>query len=237
MNHMTRTHVGDIVDESTRALLVAVERVTCIDSTCCGFRRSGSRKCNRCNQTTSTRPPAVGDIMPGTGTSGTPLGAQNADSDTATPTTSTDSTDVDTQHDLPRRTLPRDFVRRIRVLLAHTLLRIPKSCRLRMLCITVFCWLGLAFGSPLYSSLEKGRSKLLLASVTERTAAADEVARRLDLWENDQLEALLQRVEQQVITMRRGRTRKGKQAPLQAGRRGNKNKLNDRGGSLPQSHL
>lgn len=63
MNHMTRTHAGD--DESTRALLVAVERVTCIDSTCCGFRRSGARTCNRCNQTTSTRPPAVGEIMLG----------------------------------------------------------------------------------------------------------------------------------------------------------------------------
>ena len=65
MRHFTTQHTGTQVDEPTRALLVAVERVTCTDSTCGGFRRAGARTCNKCSQPTPARPPAVGDCIMG----------------------------------------------------------------------------------------------------------------------------------------------------------------------------
>ena len=46
---------------------------------------------------------------------------------------------------------------------------------------------------------------MLLGAVPQGVAAADEVSKRLDLWEAGQLEALLQRLEQQKIVMLKGR--------------------------------
>ena len=191
-----------------RGLLVAVERVTCVDNTCCGFRRSGARTCNRCSRPTNTRPPAIGDTL--AGPAGTPLGSQATGGDGDASTNAAASPDLETQHDLPRIALPADFVRRVRTLSSHTLLHIPKSCRFRMLTITVTCWLGMAVGSAAHTTAEEGRSKLLLASVPQGSAAADEVAKRLELWESGQLESLLQRIEQQTIVIHRNRSRGNK---------------------------
>ena len=74
-----------------------------------------------------------------------------------------------------------------------------------MLKVTQPCWRGLALGSASLATAEEGRSKMLLGAVPQGVAAADEVSKRLDLWEAGQLEALLQRLEQQKIVMLKGR--------------------------------
>ena len=56
--------------------------------------------------------------------------------------------------------LPPDLTQRVRLLLANTLLHIPYSCR-RMIAATAQCWQD----SDGFSTLEEGRSKLLLTPV------------------------------------------------------------------------
>ena len=57
MRHFTTPHAGTQVDEPTRALLVAVERVTCTDPACGGFRRAGARTLQQVLPTHSCSPP------------------------------------------------------------------------------------------------------------------------------------------------------------------------------------
>ena len=92
-----------------------------------------------------------------------------------------------------------------------------------MLAITAACWLGMAVGSAPHTTAEEGRSKLLLASVPQGSTAADEVAKRLDLWENGSLETLVQRIEQQAIVNQRNRSR-GSKGAAKAAARGKKAK-------------
>ena len=63
---------------------------------------------------------------------------------------------------------------------------------------------------------EEGRSKFLLASKVQGCAAADEVAKRLDLWEANQLEAIRQQIEQQIIVIMLTRKRGTKGGTLRA---------------------
>ena len=114
MNHFTRMHAGETVDEPTRALLTAVDRVTCTSDICGGFRRAGARSCNRCAQPTDARPPAVGDLLPVP--RGSTLGAPAAQADDDGSAGQDTTAETGGQHDLPRITLPSNFVRRVRSL-------------------------------------------------------------------------------------------------------------------------
>ena len=128
MRHIGCAHAGCVVDENTRALLVAIERVTCANPACRGFRRAGTRTCNRCLQGTDVRPPQVGDIIPGPASSFVHAPDQPA---ADTPVVSNVSQDSDAA--VEPLSLPSDFSQRVRKLPCHTLLHIPISCRLRML--------------------------------------------------------------------------------------------------------
>ena len=63
MRHTTHEHVNSPVDEATRALFAEIERVTCADVTCGGWRRVGARTCNRCDQPTPAQSFASGSII------------------------------------------------------------------------------------------------------------------------------------------------------------------------------
>ena len=206
MRHITTMHGGEVVDQPTRDLLVAIERVTCVDSRCGGFRRVGARCCNKCSQPTHVRPPQIGDVIPG------PLSVlPNIDPlmDTSSSTAEA-STPVARDAELA---LPSDFCDRVRKLPSNTLLHILKSCRMRLLQVTEKCLVNTALNSPSYALAEEGRSKLLLGAVPEGTAAADEVAARLDLWENSEFDSLLRRAEQQLIVISRRRAARGNHLP------------------------
>ena len=191
-----------VVDENTRALLVAIERVTCANPACRGFRRAGTRTCNRCLQGTDVRPPRIGDIIPG------PASAYGHTSDQPAVDASAPSTVPEhTASAFEALALPGDFSRRVRKLPCHTLLHIPISCRVRVLNIMENTLQGISAGSNTHALAEEGRSKLLLGAVPEGTSAADEVSARLRLWESGSFEALLRRADQQVIVSRRLRAR------------------------------
>ena len=201
MRHFTSAHAGQQVDEPMRALLVAVERATCTNSRCGGLRRVGARACNRCSQPTAARPPQVGDIIAGAASTlvSQPSSHESSQGDARAP--------LSPNADIIPLSLPDDFSQRVRALPSHTLLHVPKSCRLRALNVADSCWTGMALGSPSHAIAEEGRSKLVLGAIPQGTAAADEVDARLTLWEAGRLEELLQRAEQQQIVMKRGRRR------------------------------
>ena len=201
MRHITATHAGQTVDEPMRALLGAVERVTCIDTACGGFRRVGARACNRCSQPSQVRPPRVGDVIPG------PASALSTGPPTDGPSQAITEATQQAAHQTELH-LPQEFTTRVQRLPSHTLLHIPKSLRLRLLRITTECLNGAAQGSPSYAAAEEGRSKLLLGSIPRGMSAADEVSARVDLWEARQFEALPQRVEQHTIIARKAATTK-----------------------------
>ena len=157
MRHITLHHTGSVVDEDTCALFVAIERTTCSTPSCGGLRRSGARVCNRCGQATPARPPAVGDIIMEPPSAPTAAdGVAGAEDGTAAPLPGA-------RVELPQLQLPTNFTQRIRLLPANTWLRIPSSCRLRMIAATAQCWQGMVRGSDDLALLEEGRSKLLLA--------------------------------------------------------------------------
>ena len=66
----------------------------------------------------------------------------------------------------------------------------------------------MAQGSNEYSMLEEGRSKLMLALVPPRMGTADEVAKRLTLWEERRFEDQLRRAEERLLTNRKAGKRK-----------------------------
>ena len=203
MRHVTTVHAGAVIDGDMCATLVAMQRCTCTDSTCGGFRRIGARTCNRCQQATAARPPAVGDIIAG------PLGAAEPaanDADEATSSSAPRPQPVGGSPDVS--TLPRDFTTRVERLSFNTIIHTPKSCRMRLLRIAQECFDGIADGSAYWSLLEEGRSKLLLAPLAEGASAPEEVAERSALWESGSLEVLLQRIEQQLIISNKTRHRK-----------------------------
>ena len=111
--------------------------------------------------------------------------------------------------DLPLVDLPVDFTQRIRALPSSTILHVPASCRLRMICVVARCWNGMAQGRDDYAQLEEGRSKLLLSTVPQGLSVATEVQKRLTLWEEQNFETLLQRAEEQLLLKRKaGKRRK-----------------------------
>ena len=149
MRHIMHQHAGSLVDESTRSLFTAIERVTCTSLACGGLRRMGARVCNRCGQASQARPPQVGDVIMG------PFGAPANSEDTAmvdVDVTATPSLTVD----LPAIDLPLDYTQRIRVLPSSTILHVPASCRLRMISAVAHCWNGMAQGRDDYAQLEEG---------------------------------------------------------------------------------
>ena len=97
-----------------------------------------------------------------------------------------------------------------------------------MIAIVARCWSGLAEGTDEYALVEEGRSKLLLASVPGGTAAADEVSKRIELWERSEFEALLQRCEQQELLNQNHRKRKRQRRPRAT---------HGSSGRLPRGHI
>ena len=119
MRHITHHHTGWVMDEDTRALFMAIERVTCSTPSFGGLPRSGARVCNRCGQATQARHRAVGDIGMG------PLGAPGAAAGVAGAEDGTAAPMPGSRVEFPQLQLPTNFTQRIRQLLANTLLHIP----------------------------------------------------------------------------------------------------------------
>ena len=120
MRHITHHHTCSVVDEDTRVLFVAIERVTRSTPCCGGLRRS----------------PVVGDIIVGL------LGAPTAAAGVAGVEDGTAAPIPGARVELLQLHLPTD-TQRIRLLPANTLLHIPSSCRLRMIAATAQCWQGM----------------------------------------------------------------------------------------------
>ena len=120
MRHLTSRHAGAVVDEEMVALLRALDRGVCSDNLCQGFRRVGTRQCNRCGATTRLRPPKQGDIIqgpPGTSTmasqmAGAPAVSQDvpatpaADQDVSLPQDFSSGIRTNQQHQTPWYTSP-----------------------------------------------------------------------------------------------------------------------------------
>jgi hypothetical protein len=205
MKHITCCHAGELIDEPLRQLLVAVERVTCTDVHCGGFRRMGSRNCNRCDQATTVRPPQIGDTI--MGPASTIPGHNVRDHDEGSAAAARDTGEGASSTRIDALILPGDFSARVQGLSPHTMVHIPKSSRKRILDITAKLWHGMALGSDTHALAEEGRSKLLLSSIPQGGSAADEVSARLSLWEQGNFESLVQRIEQQRIVMNKSKGR------------------------------
>ena len=159
-------------------------------------------------------PPQVGDVIMG------PLGAPANSEDTAmvdVDTTATPSLTVD----LPAVDLPQDYTQRIRALPSSTILHVPASCQLRTISAVAQCWNGMAQGRDDYAQLE-GRSKLLLSPVPQGLSAATEVLKRLTLWEERRFDALLQRIEEQLLLKRTTGKRRKNAGPTDPSARGDR---------------
>ena len=63
MKHITHQHAGSTVEESTCAVFVAIERVTCSTPSCGSLQRAGARVCNRCGQASTALPSVIGDVI------------------------------------------------------------------------------------------------------------------------------------------------------------------------------
>ena len=179
-----------------------IERVTCSTPSCGRLRRSGVRVCNPCGQATPARPPAVGDIIMA------PLGAPTGATGVAGVEHGTAAPIPSARVEPPQLPPPTHFTQTIRLLPANTLLHILSSCRLRMIAATAQCWQGMARDSDDFAPLEKGRSKLLLASLPPGLGIATEVAKRLTLSEGSRFEDLLRRAEEQLLVLRKAGKRK-----------------------------
>ena len=179
--HITVMHHGQALDGAMRDTLIAIQRCTCTDPICGGFRRVGQDKCNRCRQRTAVRTPAVGDVIAGVLTAG--LG--HSDMQTATQDSSEltrevhDDTSATQATDIP--SIPASFSSRIRNLSCNTIVHLPLSLRLQLLRITKQCWDGIADGSDIWAMLEEGRSKLIAAPIPEGMSTTDEVSQRATL--------------------------------------------------------
>ena len=201
MRHLTATHSGREIDEPMRITLRAMQRAICVDPSCGGLRPIGQRTCNRCRQTSHCRPPVVGDIIAGSTSVPQP---QEADSPAGEPaSTMSDNTQSNENRDSePVQgpiTLPDDFSMRVRRLSHNSCVHIPLSCRLRLVRITRQCWNRCADGSTAWALLEEGRTKLILGSIPEGMAVAEEVKERIAMWEGGNFANLLNRAEQQRI--------------------------------------
>ena len=209
------------MDEPMRHTLHTMQCSICTDNVCGGLRPLGQRRCNRCGLDTPCRPPVVGDIIAGGATAmpQAPDGAQlqggNAAADPDAQQQHTDNCPV-----VAAPALPATFTARVRRLSHNTALHVPLSCRLRLLRITRQCWNRCADGDATWAALEEARSKLILGSVPQGMAVADEVAARMALWEAGEFTQLLDRMEQQRILIDRTRVRRQPQGVEDPDRRG-----------------
>jgi hypothetical protein len=191
MRHITRSHQGTTLTEGAASTLRLLERGVCCNSACGGFRRLGVRQCNRCGQSTSVRPPAAGDVVPGTlGTRG--AASQSQQSTQAPPPSQHQPSQSDVQ-------LPADFTRRVRALPPQTLVHTPVAARARCAKVWAECLEGLNEGLPGWSASEEARPKLLLMECVPGAHFQTELSRRLRLWEDRDFEGLLSSLEAQRV--------------------------------------
>ena len=233
MRHLTTKHAQREIDAPMRATLVALQRCVCTDVACGGFRPVGARRCNRCGVDTRARPPAEGDRIAGPVRPGVELhgdgaiGSVDANAD-AQDALNSDTAGTRTTHaDDPVAdpiVLPQDWVNRLHRLSSNSLIHVPASKRVPMCLITRQCWNRLADGCAVFSRLEQGRSKLLLAPIPEGLEPAHEVGQRIDLWIRGRFCELLQRIEEQMIIINRIRRKKQNTRQIDRGRRGRKAK-------------
>ena len=90
-----------------------------------------------------------------------------------------------------------DFAQRVRRLPSHSLVHIPVAAREKICRATQDVWAGMAAGLPGWTSIEEGRTKLLLG-ILSGTHVPQEVLRRADLSIRRSYEELLSRVELQM---------------------------------------
>ena len=148
MRHLTSRHVGSVIDQDMVLLLRALDRGVCSDRLCGGFRRVGSRQCNRCSATTRLRPPQVGDVVqgpPGAAVQGTQATDHSQGVSHATLPQTQTMEDV---------ALPNDFTNRVRRLPPNTLVHIPVASRAKMASLTAECLEGMAANKAGWRLLE-----------------------------------------------------------------------------------
>ena len=93
--------------------------------------------------------------------------------------------------------LPADLLSRAEQLASATLVHIPKKVRENLCAIFSDCLEGVLDGDSAWSVLAQCSHRLLLAAVPKGIRPEDEISRRLTLWHNNSIEALMLRVEQQ----------------------------------------
>ena len=170
MRHLTCMHEGTAINESMRGLLVALDRAACSAPGCGCLRRVGTRQCHRCGESHSLRPIAIGNSIPGgrgIALRGDPMPAPVHAPEAAPGAQG--AADI---------VLPDSFTERVRRIPCNTIVHIPAASRMEIAIATTDCLEGLAAGLPGWSSLEEGRSKLLLAAIPDAASGQSEVAIR-----------------------------------------------------------
>ncbi len=191
MLHIGRAHAGEPIGAAARGYLQNLSRGICLTEGCGHLRIFGSPSCPRCRCRSAIRPLCDGDTVP------LSAAAQAAESLPAV--------EVPVMNAIPesvpalgaRPVLPLDFEARICRLSSITRLKIPPSCRLRLLEIEATNVEGANDGIMEFALLDEACAKLLLSKIPKGAHAAHEVKQRIALWDLGDFAKLLSRIEEQ----------------------------------------
>ena len=145
-----------------------------------------------CKRRAPVRALAEGDVVPAQ--SSRPAAQERAEETLPATAVQTDGLGAEQR---ARHDLPSDFLARVRLLPAQTMLRIPAQFRETLCALTAELLEGSNAGDQSMAVLEQARSKLLLGHLPAGCSAPLEMRTRIDLWQRGCFLELLERMEGQ----------------------------------------
>ena len=187
MRHIATTHEGATFGEAGARVLHAIDRGVCTE---CGvLRKQHSTPCHCCRNAATARPPSALDEVRTTAGQ-----ARRAAKQAGLHATCRE----------PRPSMPDDWAARVRALPHTTVPHIPASARRPMATVMAQCLEAMLEGKE-DAQLEQGWSKLLMSPAPNGFDFRTELATRIRLWQADNLDGLLTRIESQALEMARAR--------------------------------